>query len=228
METFASVWTPSRNNSAVSLWPNSDITKSREACLAEQVSRSRKSRQGGGGEKRTTTRRRTHGIDDSDKNNSQHSFPSRRHRCLFRSTGRSASSQRHPPRCHSPRPLSRCPDETARQRNILRVFRGLRHRDVGTEDHGWSLERIVRSERHPVFVQPVKKICHKTMEFLSVEKPQPFLYANFGWEQRKMSGLSTYHIKHFGRINTTESSYSNNDNDSVQWEFFGHVARQSF
>ena len=66
------------------------------------------------------------------------------------------------------------------------------------------------------------------MEILSVQKPQPFLYANFGWEQRKTSGLSTYHIKHFGRINTTELSHSNNDYDSVRWEYFEHVARQSF
>ena len=46
-----------------------------------------------------------------------------------------------------------------------KVFRGLRHREVGTEDHGWSLEPIVRSGRHPVFVQPVKEYAIRRWEF---------------------------------------------------------------
>ena len=85
-----------RNNSAEFLWPISD-TKPREARLAEQVSRNRVSRHRGARQKRSKFRsEKAHGIDESDESNSQHRFPSRRHRRLHRSTRRSTTSQTHP------------------------------------------------------------------------------------------------------------------------------------
>ena len=35
-------------------------------------------------------------------------------------------------------------------------MRGLRLRNVSDDGHRWSLEPVLRSESHPVFVQPVK------------------------------------------------------------------------
>ena len=146
-----------RNNSADFLWPISD-NKTREARLAEQVSRNRVSRHRGARQKRSKSRsEEAHGIDESDESNSQHRFPSRRHRRLHRSNRRSTMFQIHPlRRYNSPRPTSHYSGETGRQHNILSVFEDFRYHKIGNEDYACSLKPIVRAERHPVYVQPVK------------------------------------------------------------------------
>lgn len=142
-----------RNCSVVDLWPDKDINPSREARLADEVSRNRMLRQGGGkGETARSRPRRwrntNYNVDEIAKEDQQPFWECRRRKRRF---ARQTSSQ----------VVSLDSGATDRHSNIFRVIRGLRHRDVGDENHRWSLEPRLREERHPVFIQPVKEYVMK-------------------------------------------------------------------
>ena len=73
----------------------------------------------------------------------------------------SASSHRVFQGRSAPRPWVSIPRGKIKQRNVFKVIRGSRVRNVSDDGHGWSLKPIVRSEEHPIFVQPVKDYVMK-------------------------------------------------------------------
>lgn len=83
-----------------------------------------------------------------------------RHRGRLR-TSEPVPSQRFLQGLFGPQSDVKSPRGKFRQKSVFKVMRGLRLRNVSDDGHRWSLEPVVRSENHPVFVQPVKDYVMK-------------------------------------------------------------------
>lgn len=136
-----------RNASVVDLWPDVNVTTSREARLADEISRNRMLRHGTGTGKGKAARRRQrntgHESDEMDRKDQQ--APQHRRR-------RSKSAARPSSRVEALES-----EDTVHHSSIFKVMRGLRHRDAGGKNRRWSLEPGLREERRPVSIQPVKE-----------------------------------------------------------------------
>ena len=150
-----------RNNSAASLWPERDDTLSREALLAEHISLNRRLRRRedrAAKESSDTKRRRQSEL--SDKEPKRRRFSPSRHRRRLEKFEKS-SSHRILQRLCGRRSQALSLRGRLEQRNVLKVMRGLRVRNVSENFHRWSLEPVLRIHPHPVFVQPVKDYVMK-------------------------------------------------------------------
>ena len=151
-----------RNSSAASLWPRRDDALSREAILAEKLSLNRRLKYRGDRDAKdgVYTKRRHQSEPTGEEHNRHRFFPSRYLRRLRTSypvrTSDSAPSHQCLPRISSLASKSLSSGGSAKQKNALKVMRGLRQRNMSDDGQPWSLEAFVRSESHPVFVQPVK------------------------------------------------------------------------
>ena len=144
-----------RNNSAESLCSTAVCETSREAHLAEHVSRNRLLSQKRRPGKKVTTRRRDRRVDHRGGNLSGHSSFPFHLREGSRSTIWSASSQRLPPKGR--RSQSKSPG----QDQPVHETWALPHREGGHAKHSSSLEPTLHSEGHPVFIQPIKQYVLK-------------------------------------------------------------------
>ena len=141
-----------RNNSAESLCSTAECETSREARLAEHVSRNRALKQTRKPGKKVTTRRRDRGVDNRGGTLSGHgSFPLHL-RKGFRSNKCSASPQ---PKGYRSKPQSQGQDQPARGTWAMPLQDGARG------EHSWALEPRLRSEGSPVFIQPIKQYIRK-------------------------------------------------------------------
>ena len=150
-----------RNNSAASLWPKRDDALSREALLAEQVSLNRRlrHREHRGAKKGVYTKWRRQSESTGEKPKRHCFSPSHYLRRLR--TSDSASSERYQqglPGSQSDQLSSR---GRVKQKNALKLMRGLRLRNMSDDSQRWSFEPFLRSENNPVFVQPVKEYVTK-------------------------------------------------------------------
>lgn len=147
-----------RNNSAVSLWPGKDLTLSREDRLAEQISHKRL----------IGRKKRKEMLEDLDprlrdqsehfgEDKKQHRYLPVRHRRRSKRIERASPIRNFQSGRYGLSPVSLNSDDNIRQTKILRVIRGLPQRMTSDDCHSWSLEPILRSERHPIFIQPVKE-----------------------------------------------------------------------
>ena len=144
-----------RYNSAESLCSTAAYETSREDYLAEHVSRNRLLKQTRRPGKKVITRRRDRRVDHPGGNLSRHSSFPLRLREGFRSTIRSASSRRLPPkRCRSQPELPR-QDQPVNRSRVMRL------QDGGHGKRSSALERPLRSEGSPVFIQPIKQYVLK-------------------------------------------------------------------
>ena len=150
-----------RNNSAASLSPKRDDALSREALLAEQVSLNRRLKRQEDGDAKdgsyTKWRCQSEPIGEEPK---RHRFYHSRYLRRLR-TSDSASSLRRPQRRSSPQSEPLSSQGMIKQKNALEVMCGLRQRNVNDNYQRWSFEPFLRSENHPVFVQPVKDYVMK-------------------------------------------------------------------
>ena len=151
-----------RNNSAASLWPERDDSLSREQLLADRVSLSRRLRQRKfQAAKESTDQTRSCQSEQSGGEHGHRRLSPSRHRRRLGKPDESASSHRIFQGHSAPRPAVSIPRGKIEQRNVLKVIRGSRVRNLGDDGHRWSLVPIVRSEEHPIFVQPVKDYVMK-------------------------------------------------------------------
>ena len=150
-----------RNNSAASLLPERDDALSREGLLAEQVSYNRRLRQreDDRGTESNGTKRREQSEPLGEEPKRPCLFSSRLQRRLR--TSDSASSHGYVQDVVVSRPEVLSPRCKVKQKSALRVMRRPRLRGVSEDGHRWSLEPFLRSENHPVFVQPVKDFVMK-------------------------------------------------------------------
>lgn len=159
-----------RNNSAASLWPERDDTLSREALLAERVSLNRRlklrHRDRDANEGAYTERRRQ--SEPTGNEPKRRRFFLSCYRGRFR-TSDSTSSHRCLRGLSGPGSDSVSSHGRVKQKNPPKVMRGLRLRNVANRGQRWSLEPFLRSENHPVFVQPVKEYV---MRRLAVFRPR--------------------------------------------------------
>ena len=147
-----------RNNSAASLWPERDDALSREALLAEQVSLNRRlirRRREDGAARGSVDIKRGCQSELSGEKPKRRRFNPSRHQCRLRTSEKAASSHQFPWRVFGPRQEASSPRGKVKQKNVLKLMRGLRVQDVN-DGHRWSLEPLLRLENHAVFVQPVK------------------------------------------------------------------------
>ena len=147
-----------RNNSTASLWPQRDDALSREALLAEQVSFNRRLRQREDGDSDSKNgaynERRRQSQQTGEDPKRFRVLPSR-YICRLRKSD-PASSHQYLQRHCSPRSRLLSSSGRVKYKKALRIIRGLRPRNVKCKGHRWLLEPILRSENHPVFVQPIK------------------------------------------------------------------------
>ena len=145
-----------RNNSAASLWPERDDTLSREALLAEQVSLNRLLRQkkDDRAAKESTDAKRRREIVLSGGDSKCRRFFFSRHQRRARRPKEPALSHRALQGLSSPQPEQLSPVKRVEQKNLLKISRSL-------QGYCWSLEPVLRSEYHPVFVQPIKDYVTK-------------------------------------------------------------------
>ena len=144
-----------RNNSAESLCSTAVCETSREAYLAEQVSRSRLLRQTKRPGKKVITRRRDRRVGHRGGNLSGHSSFLLHLRESFRSIIWSVSSQRLPPKGRRSQPKSPGQDQPVHGTWTLPL------QDGGHGERSSAFELTLRSERHAVFIQPIKKYVLK-------------------------------------------------------------------
>ena len=146
-----------RNSSTASLWPQRDDALSREALLAEQVSlnrRLRRQREDGDSRNGANTERRRQ-SQPTGKDAKRFPFlPSRCPRHLR--TSDPASSHQHLQGHFSPQSGLSSSSGRVKHKNALKIIRGLRRRKISDEGQRWIFEPFLRSENHPVFVQPIK------------------------------------------------------------------------
>ena len=151
-----------RNNSCASWWPQRDDILSREALLAEQVSlnrRSRRQREDGDSKNSTYTeqRHRNQRTGEDPKR-----FPFLPSRCLRHiGTSDPASPHQHLQGNSSPQSGFSNSSGRVKNKNALKITRGLRPRHLSGEGQRWLFEPFLRSESHPVFVQPIKEYVMK-------------------------------------------------------------------
>ena len=171
-----------RNASTAQEWPDLYTGPSREERLAEEVSQNRRRRQdvvSSGGVLTSPIRRRTSEQSGSEEELPiQSSFPSSSRRRRFRSSGGLDATQNLPARnrrmdrifgrplrftghalvdalSHPPHLQVPSTDAT---RGRTRTRHALDHyRDGHEGEFRWSLQPILRSEAHPVYIQPVKE-----------------------------------------------------------------------
>lgn len=145
-----------RNNSTASLSEKDDAL-SREALLAEPVSLNRRLRQKeDGATKESIDMKRCRRSEMSGDEPKYRRLLSARFGTRLRKSEKSASSQRVPQEPFSYGPGTSNPRGMVEQNNVLKVIRDLRVRKLNNDVHRRSLEPVLRSEDHPVFVQPVK------------------------------------------------------------------------
>lgn len=148
-----------RNNSAASLWPERDDALSREALLAERVSLNRRLKLRHQGDTDANggayTKRRRQSEPTGNESKRRRFFPSCNRGRLR--TSDSTSSHQCLRGFSGPGSEPVSSHGRVRQKNALKVMRGIRLRNVGNRGQRWSLEPFLRSESHPVFVQPVKE-----------------------------------------------------------------------
>ena len=164
-----------RNNSAASLWPEKDDSLSREALLADRVSLSRRLRQRKfeAAEGSTNRKRRCQSELSGGEHGHSRQFPSR-HRRRLGKPDETAYSHRFFQGRSASRPGVSIPRGKIEQRNVLKVIRGSGVRNASNDAQRWSLEPIVRSEEHPIFVQPVKDyVMNRWRVFRSGSRNQP-------------------------------------------------------
>ena len=142
-----------RNNSATSLWPDRDNVLSREEFLAERVSLNRRLRQNedGAAKESIDTKGRGQGEVSGEEPTRRRLLRSRHRRHMKKSEESAASRRVFRKRMGPQGPRGR-----VEHKHVLKMMRGLRVRNVGDDGHRWSLEPVLRSENHPVFIQPVK------------------------------------------------------------------------
>ena len=152
-----------RNNSAALLWPKRDDAVSREALVAEQISLNRRlrHREDRGAKKGVHTKWRRQSESVGEKIKRYRFSPSHYLRRLR--TSDSASSERYVLVQGLPGPQSEQLSSRGRvkQKNAFKLMRGLRLRNIIDDSQRWSFEPFLRSENHPVFVQPVKDYVTK-------------------------------------------------------------------
>ena len=146
-----------RNNSSASLWPQRDDALSREALLAEQVSLNRRlRRQTEDGDSKngayTKLRRRSQPTGEDPK--CFRFLPSRYLRRLR--TSDPAFSHRYLQEDSSPQSGLLSSSGRVKHKNALKIIRGLRRRNLRDKGQRWLFEPFLKSESHPVFVQPIK------------------------------------------------------------------------
>ena len=178
-----------RNNSAESLCSNAVCKTSREAHLAEQVSRSRLLRQTKRPGKKVITRRRDHRIGHRGGNLSGNSSFLLHLRESFRSTIWSVSSQRLPPKGRRSQPKSPRKDPQVHGTWALTLQEG------GHGEHNSGFELTLRSERHTVFIQPIKKYVLKRCRAFCARNRHPFPTTALG----KSTGRSNSSTSDSGR-----------------------------
>lgn len=140
-----------RNNSAESLCSTAVCETSREAHLAEHVSRNRLLKQTRRPGKKATTRRRDRRVDHRDGNLSGHSsFPLQLVEG-FRNTIRSASSH-----CLPPKGRRSLPDSPGQEQPVYGNW-AMPLQGGGHAKRSSALEPTSRSEGPPVFIQPIKQ-----------------------------------------------------------------------
>ena len=147
-----------RNNSSASLWPQRDDALSREALLAEQVSLSRRlRRQTENGDIKngacTELRRRSQPTGEDPK---CFRFLSSRYLRRMR-TSDPAFSHRYFQEDSSPQSGLLSSSGRVKHKNALKIIRALRPRNLIDKGQRWIYEAFLKSERHPVFVQPIKE-----------------------------------------------------------------------
>lgn len=159
-----------RNNSAASMWPERDDALSREALIAERVSLNRRLKLRHHGDRDANegayTKRRRQSEPTGNEPKRRRFFLSC-YRGRFRKSG-STSSHRYLRGLCGPGSEPVSSHGRVKQKNALKVIRGLRLRNVGNRGQRWSLEPFLRSESHPIFVQPVKEYV---MRRLAVFRP---------------------------------------------------------
>ena len=157
-----------RNNSAESLSSTAEYENSREAYLAEDVSRNRLLKQTRRPGKKLNTRRRDDRVDHRGGSLvGRSSFPLRL-RKGFRSTIRSASSQRLAAKRYRSQPGSPGRDQPVHGNWAMPL------QDGGHGKHNLALEPTSRSEGHPVFVQPIKDYVLRRCRAFSTRKRHSF------------------------------------------------------
>lgn len=150
-----------RTNSAVSLWPDQDREPSLEELLPEDVSRKLllRRREPRAALKDAVTWCSSQGISD---NRTQSQIKKQRRRLCpglmpySRMKKRMSLSQLSGPSKYGPSLMAETLEDQGRHAATLRAARGLRHRCTGDTSHCCRLKPVVRSEVHPVFIQPVK------------------------------------------------------------------------
>ena len=144
-----------RNNSVVSLWPERDDLLSREALLAEKVSLKRRlrRREDEGAKEKTATELHRLSELSRERLKCRHLVASRRPRRF--KTLKQASSYEFPNGFPTFQGAISSPKGRFKDPSTSNVTRGLRSRKL-SDDHRWLFEPFLRSENHPVLVQPVK------------------------------------------------------------------------
>ena len=189
-----------RNNSAESLCSTAVCETSREAHLAEHVSRNRLLRQTRRPGKKVTTRRRDRRVDHRDGNLSGHSsFPLHLREGL-RSTIWSASSQRLPPKGRRSQPKSPGQDQPVHETWALPL------REGGHANRSPSLEPTLHSEGPPVFIQPIKQyVLKRWRTFCARNRHSSPTSASGEWAGRSNSSTSD-----LGRSSKRQLKYHRN------------------
>ena len=186
-----------RNNSAESLFSTAVCKTSREAHLAEHVSRNRLLRQTRWPGKKVTTRRRDRRVDHRDGNLSGHSsFP-----WLFgeglRSNIWSASSQRLPPKGRRSQPKSPGQDQPVHETWALSL------RDGGHAKRSSSLVPTLHSGEPPVFIEPIKQCV--------LERWRTF------WARNRHSSRTSASGECAGRSNSTTSDLGRSSKRQLEY-----------
>ena len=145
-----------RRNSAASMLPERVDSLSREAHLAEQISSKRRLRQSKGGAKESTDTKQCRQSEPTGKESKRRRLFTSHHPRRLRSDSASAY-----PFLHELDAEASNSHNELKQKDTFKVMRGLRLQNVSDDGHRWSFEPFLRSENHPVFVQPIKEYVMK-------------------------------------------------------------------
>ena len=151
-----------RNSSSESLWPQRDDAMSREALLAEQVSlnrRLRRQREDGDSKNSAYTEKGRRSQPTGEGPKRFRFFPSG-YLCRLR-TSDPASSHHHVQEQPSPQSEVLSSSGRVKNANALKNVRGWRQRSLSDKGQCWLFEPFLRSQSHPVFVQPIKDYVMK-------------------------------------------------------------------
>ena len=157
-----------RNNSTESLCSTTGHETFREAYLAERVSRNRLLKQTRVLGKKLNSRRRDGRVDHRGGSLAGRSSFQLRLRKGFRSTITSASSQSLAARGYRSRPGLPGQDQPVHGNWAMSL------QDGGHGKHNLALEPTLRSEAHPVFIQPIKEYVLRRCRAFSTRKRHSF------------------------------------------------------